>query len=165
MVAMNDELDDLHRSELKKTGFYGKAGAGCLIVCRATGRVCLPLRSRLVEQPFTFGTWGGALDPGEAPLDAVKRELREEAGYEGDAEIVPAYVFESRSGFRYSNFVAIVEDEFEPELNWETLAFRWCRLDQILIDGLPLHFGLQALLDDDASFRLIESLCDAARLA
>ena len=45
-----------------------------------TGRILLPHRSQAVEQPGTWGTWGGAIDGKEQPKTAALRELREEAG-------------------------------------------------------------------------------------
>ena len=56
------ENDSEHRAELNRTGFWGKQGAGCIILAKDTGRICLPHRSQYVEQPGTWGTWGGAID-------------------------------------------------------------------------------------------------------
>ena len=50
------------------------------IFCRNGGEVLLVRHRRL-------GTWlpvGGELEPGETPLEAARRELREETGLEGD---------------------------------------------------------------------------------
>lgn len=145
--------DAVHREALKTTGFWGRQGAGCIFKARSTGRVLIAHRSQDVEQPGTWGTWGGAIDSGESPLDAARREVREEAGYHGAFEIEPLLVF--RSGdFRYSNFLVEVEDEFEPVLNWESQGSQWCEIGQW---PSPLHFGLQALLSDSASMRTLEA--------
>jgi len=67
-------IDDYHRITLQDfAGIVARAEDGRYLVTRhyrhGPGRVCLTLP-------------GGALDASEAPLDAAKRELREETGYE-----------------------------------------------------------------------------------
>lgn len=107
------ENDNEHAKALRQTGFWGKAGAGCVIIAKDTGRICMPKRSRMVEQPGTWGTWGGAIDGHEDPKEAAEREVREEAGYSGELELIPIFVFKKDS-FRYYNFLAVVEKEFTP---------------------------------------------------
>jgi len=143
-AVANPTSDDEHQETLEKTGFWGSQGAGSLVVAKKTGRYLLPLRSQHVEQPGTWGVWGGAIDSGEVPVEAARRELTEEAGYRGPIEMVPLVVFESGT-FRYHNFLAVVEDEFEPTLNWETERAQWFALDDF---PQPLHFGLQYLLEN-----------------
>lgn len=138
---------DAHTAALVETGFWGTQGAGCVFFARSTGRFLIAHRSEAVLQPGTWGTWGGAMDDGESPYAAVTREVREEAGYMGDFDIAPMYVFESGS-FRYSNFLVLVDDEFEPHMNWETQDFRWCQYGDW---PSPLHFGLEAVLEDGPS--------------
>ena len=67
-------VDDYHRITLQDfAGIVAQSEDGRYLVTRqyrhGPGRVCLTLP-------------GGALDPAETPLDAAKRELREETGYE-----------------------------------------------------------------------------------
>ena len=139
---------------LEKTGFWGKAGAGCIIMDRQSKEFLLPFRSRSVEQPHTWGTWGGAIDGGISPEEAVRNEVQEEAGYHGQLELVPLYVFKHASGFRYFNFLAIVDGKFKPTLNWETEKFGWFPLNKF---PSPLHFGLQGILNDTKSMSIIEN--------
>jgi 8-oxo-dGTP pyrophosphatase MutT (NUDIX family) len=146
------ENDEEHQKALDNTGFWGKAGAGCIFIALDTGRLLLPLRSAEVEQPLTWGTWGGAIDQGESPEKAVRREVSEEAGYHGHYEIEPLFVFKSGS-FRYFNYLAIVDDEFTPHLDWETEEADWFPLDNL---PSPLHFGLASVLKDPASLNKIK---------
>jgi hypothetical protein len=59
--------------------------------------------------------------------------------------MVPLSIFQKDS-FRYYNFLAIVDEEFTPQLNWETKEFTWTELDNF---PEPLHFGLKWLLSQD----------------
>lgn len=147
------ENDDDHRDALRRTGFWGSAGAGCVFMARDTKRFLLCHRSWAVEQPGTWGNWGGAIDASEDPATAAQREAREELGHSGDGlTLVPLYVFR-KDTFRYHNFLAIVDEEFDPVLNWEAQGYRWCEWGEW---PEPLHFGLQALFGDPESVRKIK---------
>lgn len=121
---------------------WGRQGAGALLVACTTGRLLLTLRSAEVLEPHTWGLPGGRVEPGETPMDAAVRELREELSYRGDLLLVPSYVYEE-SSFRYHNFVALVPKEFGPRLNWENDDAQWFDAS-----GLPepLHFGVERLM-------------------
>ncbi len=121
---VSEHKDDEHFDALKQTGFFGTAGAGCLIVARDTGRFLLSHRSQHVEQPNSWGNWGGAIDSGEDPREAAKREVHEEAGYSGKMDLYPMFVF-TKGTFRYSNFLAVVDSEFKPKIDWESQGYKW----------------------------------------
>ena len=155
------ENDSEHAQALRDTGFWGRKGAGCLFLALDTGRICIAHRSKYVEQPNTWGTWGGAIDGNENPADAALREVREEAGYDGKVyQIKPLYVFSHKSGFKYYNFLAIVEEEFDPELNWESRGYVWAEFGRW---PKPLHMGLVALLQDTASIDTIKKYVSIAK--
>ncbi len=155
-----DYYEELHHEAGRETGFFGARGSGCLVVARSTGRILMPLRSEWVMEPGTYGTWGGALDPGLTPEQGARRELFQEAGYQGEAEFVPLLEFRPEgSTFRYQNFLALVDEEFEPVLNHETEKASWVDLGDL--PG-PLHFGLQALLSDPDSLHAIQEACGVA---
>lgn len=141
------ENDHDHNEALKKTGFWGKAGAGGIIIAKDTNRVLLGYRSSLVEQPHTWAGFGGAIDSDENPKAAALREITEETQLPSSliTSIVPSYTFsDSRSGFRYYNFIVEVSREFKPVLNWENKKADWFKLSDLPNN---LHFGLSSLLN------------------
>lgn len=150
----DDQQDREHGKALKQTGFWGSSGAGCLFLARDTQRLLVALRSSEVQEPNTWGTWGGAIDQSETPLRAVRREVREEAGYTGRLNIIPLWVFKHRSGFQYHNFLAVVAHEFVPVLNWETESYRWAPWTRI---PRPRHPGLKALMRNAEARAVIEN--------
>lgn len=153
------ESDKEHRAALKQTGFWGKQAAGCLFLATDTGRICIAHRSQGgVEQPGTWGTWGGAIDSGEDPATAVRREVKEEAGYTGKLNLIPLFIFSHPSGFKYYNFLALVDKEFTPITNWETQNSAWFDYGRW---PKPLHPGLITLLHDSASTAIIQKYAHA----
>ena len=153
------ENDEEHVKTLRQTGFWGAAGAGCIIFARSTGRFLLQHRSRYVEQPNTYGTWGGAIDRGDSPEATVKKEVQEESGYTGLVKLHPIFVFQ-KGDFKYFNFVAEIEDEFEPRLNWEAEGYIWVEYGEW---PEPLHFGIQAILNDSKSIQVMKNLVKRQR--
>lgn len=123
--------------------FWGVRGAGCLIRAEASGRLLVGLRSEEVNEPLTWGTWGGAVDPGENPETAVRREVAEETGYEGALRLSHLHTYRHVSGFVYDTFLAEVPFEFDPVLGWETNEARWIKPGHW---PRPLHFGLESVL-------------------
>jgi len=146
-IIAQDDDDEIgkgkHALTTDKTGkFWGNAGAGGIFYAEDTKRFLLPFRSEYVNEPHTWGVWGGAIDKGENPEEAVKREIREEAKYTGKYKLIPLYVFQ-KGDFKYHNFLIILPSEFKPSLDWETEKSGWFALDKF---PTPLHFGLKALM-------------------
>ncbi len=123
-------------------------GAGILFCCRSTGRVLLALRSRWVDEPGVWGIPGGGVEPGESPLDGAMREAEEEIGYRGEISVIPAHTFRGSEGFRYHNFIGVVEREFEPTINWESEAADWFHPNEL---PSPLHHGVMELMHRSGS--------------
>lgn len=147
-----------HADALERTGYWGQRAAGSIVYSMRTGRFMLSLRSEEVLEPNTWGTWGGACDKGELPEDTALRELVEESGIAAGAaviEMIPSFVFRHESGFEYHNVIAVVEDEYEPEFDWETADYAWLDLD-----NLPdnLHPGLVSFLQSEIAFDQVTEL-------
>ena len=158
-IFNNDDDPDVdHRDALQQTGFWGRAGAGCIMMARSTGRFLIAHRSDEVQEPNTWGTWGGAIDQGLTPQEAVRQEVSQEAGYHGPLKLIPLYVFRHPSGFTYYNYLAVVDDEFDPELNWETQDYDWFTFGRWPRNKHP---GLAKLLSDPASLATMQAELEA----
>ena len=143
--------------------YYGSRGAaGCIIMAQDTGRLMLGRRSENVTEPGTWGSLGGAIEEGSAPMQTAMYELFEETGYDGPVRLVPLAPFRTKDGsFCYHNFLAIVEKEFTPRLDHESGGAAWFDYGEW---PQPLHFGIEHLLIDDASRKVIQDcVADAKR--
>jgi 8-oxo-dGTP pyrophosphatase MutT (NUDIX family) len=144
-----------HQAALDQTGFWGRAAAGSILMAKNTCRIGIAHRSAHVEQPNTWGTIGGAIDPGEDPKQAAVEEAEEEVGYlhrDGDY-LIEIDLFQSGT-FRYTTFLYVIEQEFHPRLNWENQGFGFFDFGKW---PQPLHFGLAATLAKPAAASLIQA--------
>jgi 8-oxo-dGTP pyrophosphatase MutT (NUDIX family) len=148
------ESDSEHAKTLQQTGFWGKQAAGCVMMAKKTQRLGIAHRSQYVEQPGTWGTIGGAIDEQENPQVAVIREVQEELGYhkQSDDYLIPLDLF-TKGTFKYTTFLYIVENEFEPILDWESQGFGWFALNNL---PSPLHFGIKATLSKPSAIEIIK---------
>lgn len=136
-----------------------KTGVGALFLSSSTSRVLLNLRAPYKTHSLRWSLWGGMLEAGELPKDALFRELEEEMGLIPDIEkIYPFDIYESRDKhFRYYSFVCVVEDEFIPILNCEAVAYSWIKL------GLwpkPTHAGLRQSFGKPKSLDKLHMILD-----
>jgi ADP-ribose pyrophosphatase YjhB (NUDIX family) len=80
--------------------FWGDVGAGVLPYCPLTKRFLINLRSQEVNEPGTWGVWGGKMDWGETePVETAERELREETQFKGKIDLKLLCVFKTE-GFQ-----------------------------------------------------------------
>jgi len=124
--------------------YWGTRGAGVIFRAKDTGRYLLAHRSKYVNEPGTWGVWGGKIDNNsETPKQAAMREVREEAGFR-DAKYSIKHLHQFKDGdFIFDTFLVEVDAEFEPKLDWETQDFGWFEKSKFPPN---LHFGLKPLL-------------------
>lgn len=158
LEASEKENDEAHKQAREETGFWGKKGAGAIVLALDTGNLLVAHRGAKVEEPHTWGVWGGAIDEGEDPEGGAKREVQEEMGAIDIKEVVPLFVFkDTKSTFKYHNFLFVVDKEFKPKKlkksGWENEGHKWVAFGDW---PKPVHFGLKALMDDAASVKKIK---------
>jgi 8-oxo-dGTP pyrophosphatase MutT (NUDIX family) len=149
-VSFKKFLENAYQNKSGET-FWGNVGAGILPIAISTSRILVAHRSAYVNEPNTYGIWGGKVD-NEHTINLeqeAKREFKEETGYSGSIRLMKAAVFKTK-GFEYHNFLGIIPSEFEPSYNWETQDSLWITLDE-LFDLEPKHFGLKYLLNNSYS--------------
>ena len=119
--------------------------AGVLFLAKDTGRCLLQLRNSDKRHRHTWGFFGGTLESGESPYEAIQRELTEEIGFVPALEkLNPIDVFQSKDKhFYYYSFVAVIESEFSPNLNQESAGYAWVDIGQW---PQPLHQGARTTL-------------------
>lgn len=116
---------------------YSQPGAWAVIYCSATGKFLMGKRSAKVNKAGVWNLFGGRIDDGERPKEALARELGEEAGLSikpGRLAKLHTVSKKQRSGpferdMHY--FVMQADREFSPRLNREHSDFRWFTAKQL----------------------------------
>jgi len=98
-----------------------KKSVFCVFYCKSTGRFLYELRSSKVKHPLVFGLFGGGIDKGETPKQAMIRELQEEIGMTFNR-------FQLKLDLDYIRLYGIVVSrEFIPKLSWESESYLWSK--------------------------------------
>lgn len=146
-----------------KPVFTSKRGAGILVLARDTGRFLALKRSDHVRHGRTWALAGGLVEPEETPHEGAVREFREETDYKTqDFDLIPLVEHHS-GGFTYSNFLAVVDHEFKPDLDHENEGYEW--VDSLDAWPQPVHFGIEFLKNHADSMRIIKAEHDAVKSA
>lgn len=119
-----------------------KTAAGCIFYAKDTGKFMLLKRSGEVSDGLTWGTIGGMAEANETPVDALRREIKEETKYKEYIQPKLLNVY-SEGNFKYFNFLVIVPKEFKPKLNKENVEYQWFDLENL---PSPLHSGVVSML-------------------
>lgn len=109
-------------------------GAGALFYAEDTGRFLILKRSAEGDEPGTWCSLGGGRDrlstgAFESIEHTVRREAFEEGGFPINApcRLVPIGTFEHGDGFKFHNFIGMVDSEFTPVLNDEHTEYKWSK--------------------------------------
>lgn len=129
-----------------------KEACGTIFISKNTGRVLLNLRAPNKTFQLKWSLWGGMMEGNETPKECLLREMSEEMGFIPDInKIYPFDIYESDDkNFRYYSFICVVDDEFNPILNDESVGYSWCKLG---IWPKPMHEGARITLCNDESLK------------
>ena len=129
-------------------------------MAKSSSRVLLLFRSDEVVDPHCWGCVSGAFKPHkETPAAATKREIYEETGFTENTPLIPLLVFRDGS-FTFYNHLALVDEEFTPNLGWESDDSKWVELGHW---PSPLHKGMLSLFNDQKSMDAIKHYADMFR--
>ena len=132
---------------------------GTTFIAKDTKRILLNLRSEEVSYPNTWSFWGGKIEKGELPLDALRRELKEEMGFVPPMEkLNPLDTYQSKdNGFKYYTYVIVTPKEFIPTLNDESNGYAWIKIGHY---PKPLHNGARIILENKFNKKKIKQLVE-----
>ena len=144
--------------ELQKILFENKPerkiGAGILFYAKNTKRFLILLRNPKVHKGNTWSTVGGKVEPWESAEEGAVRETKEEIEFDDDVVLKPLYTFKKINYnefkktnviFKYYTYLAILDKEFKPKLNWENIDYKWASLEELLVLEVK-HPGLKELI-------------------
>lgn len=121
-VAHDPDGFEIHRSIVRHPG------SAVMMAVDRDQRILLVKQFRLPAEAYLWELPAGRLDPGESPLQAAKRELREETGYEAadwtdlaSFWASPGYVAEKMNVFLATG---LSEGKQEP-MEDERIEIRW----------------------------------------
>ena len=101
-----------------------KMGSGFLLLCPKNKSILLVLRN---DSTPSWANLGGLVEQYESPLQCAKRELQEESGFVENLDYVivssdPLHIYKNNT-FNYYSYLAVVETEKIPMLNYENKEF------------------------------------------
>jgi mutator protein MutT len=135
---------------------------GATFLAQDTKRIIFNLRSNSVSHSGKWSFWGGKLESGETPIQALMREINEEVGFVPEIlKIQPLDVFLSDDKkFMYHTFVIITPTEFTPKINYESTAYKWCDINQY---PKPLHQGARKTLFDKNNVKKLNTIVNSIK--
>ncbi len=102
------------------------------------GRVLMVEQYRPAIRRTTLELPAGLIEPGESPLEAARRELMEEAGF--DAELKALFSFYSSPGFTDERITLFEATRLTPKKRspdpGEELRVRWIPVEKVIQDFL-----------------------------
>jgi ADP-ribose pyrophosphatase len=127
-VAHDPDGFEIHRSIVRHPG------SAVMMAVDRDSRILLVKQFRLPAEQYLWELPAGRIDPGETPLEAAKRELREETGYDAKAWsnlaefwASPGYVAEKMNVFLAED---LTEGKQEP-MEDERIEIRWFHRQEV----------------------------------
>jgi ADP-ribose pyrophosphatase len=127
--VVEEEAHDPSGFEIKRS-IIRHPGSAVMMAMDESGRILLVKQFRLPAEQYLWELPAGRLDPGETPLEAAKRELREETGYAartwnelGSFWPSPGYVAEKMTIYVATDLTEGKQEQMEDErieIEWFT---------------------------------------------
>lgn len=121
-VAQDPDGFEIHRSIVRHPG------SAVMLAIDDDQRILLVKQFRLPAEQYLWELPAGRLDPGESPLQAAKRELREETGYQAAnwTDLASFWASPGYVGEKMNVFLATGLTEGKPEaMENERIEIRW----------------------------------------
>ncbi|MGW9306433.1 NUDIX hydrolase [Saccharomonospora azurea] len=117
---------------------WGPLGAAGLLLTHPSRGVLLQHRARWTHHGSTWALPGGAVLPGETPVEAAVRETEEETAVPSGSVHVLASCVADHGAWGYTTVLATVRHEVRPRVaNCESAALRWVPPDDV--ESYELH--------------------------
>ena len=132
--------------------------SGALFYARSTKRFLFLERTN-TKTAGQWGLVGGMAEGDETPWKALEREISEEVGKTPPIKkVIPLEMFTSNdSKFFFHTYLAIIEQEFIPQLNEEHSGYAWTNVN---CWPKPLHVGLRNTLQNKAIKEKLQTVLD-----
>ena len=132
--------------------------SGALFYARNTKRFLFLERTK-TKTAGQWGLVGGMAEGDETPWKALEREISEEVGKTPPIKkVIPLEMFTSNdSKFFFHTYLAIVDNEFIPTLNYEHSGYAWTNVN---CWPKPLHVGLRNTLQNKAIKDKLQTVLD-----
>ena len=132
--------------------------SGALFYARSTKRFLFLERTK-TKTAGQWGLVGGMAEGDETPWKALEREISEEVGKTPPIKkVIPLEMFTSNdSKFFFHTYLAIIEQEFIPQLNEEHSGYAWTNVN---CWPKPLHVGLRNTLQNKAIKEKLQTVLD-----
>lgn len=124
--------------------------SGVYPICINSKKILLCKRApNLDSHPNKWSNLGGMSNSYETPYENAVREFFEESGRYIPITLIPSLIEETKDGFKFYNFLGIVDYEFIPitnkltvDLEIEITDYKWLTLDEFFkFPSKQLHPG------------------------
>ena len=140
-----------------------KRAVGGIPLSLKTKRILLQLRASDKNDNFYWGFFGGIIEKNETITEALNREMKEETNFSSTIKkYIPLHLFTSNdTNFQYYTYIILVENEFIPILNEESVGYSWTDYDK---PPEHLHINAKSVMYNPKILSKIRAIIDQQAL-